>query len=192
MKFLFFFFLKQSLLSYLLSDISMSRSLSELSSYQIIPQVGYCHLQIFFLETQKKMPLWHFLNVLEGPAVKETHLDLTWHFSWSWMTLHLPHFGLLTPRGICVPSAFWERAGFSEQAESRADPGFLFSLIFHYSPRHVFTDSDFKVSFPKNVMFTSWPWTFNLFFFLLLNEVSSNLVVIWVSAQLPPPSGSPP
>lgn len=29
----------------------MSRSVSELSSYQIIPQVGYCHLQILLSET---------------------------------------------------------------------------------------------------------------------------------------------
>ena len=170
----------------------MSRPLSELSSYRIIPQAGYWHFKIFLSETHS--PLWHFKNVLESPAVKETHLDLTWHFSWSWVTPHLPHFGLLTPHGISVLRASWERAGLSDQGESRAAPGFLFSLIFQYSPKHVFTDSDFKASFPKNVTFTSRPWTFSLFFFFfsLLNKVPSNLLVIQVSAQLPSPSGSPP
>ena len=62
-----------------------------------------------------------------------------------------------------------ERAGLSDQGESRAAPGFLFSLIFHYSPKHVFTDSDFKASFPKNVTFTSRPWTFSLFFFFFFH-----------------------
>ena len=144
------------------------------------------------LLSETHSPLWHFKNVLESPEVKETHLDLTWHFSWSWVTPHLPHFSLLTPHGISVLGASRERAGLFEQGKSRAAPGFLFSLIFLYSPKHVFTDSDFKVSFPKNVTFTSGPWTFSLFFFLLLNEVPSNLLVIQVSAQLPSPSGSPP